>query len=117
MEEFLKHEIEDLKELAADPTLESCCRRDLEDQLRVVKAKAQLAPQDRTQTRQRLARAVLRQTEDSDIEQEESDSEELGKLIFYCFCLCDGAIIFFEHVLSLIKPSLELFFKLTLQRL
>ena len=79
MEEFLKNEIAELTELASDPTLESCCRRDLDDQLRVARAKAQLAPQDRSQARQRIASNVLRQISESDLESEDSDSEELGE--------------------------------------
>ena len=80
-EEFLKAEIEELKELAADPTLEACCRRDLEDQLRTARLKAQLAPQDRSQARQRLAAQVLGAAlapgdEKDDLD---SDSDELGE--------------------------------------
>jgi hypothetical protein len=43
----------------ADPELEACCRRDLQEQAREAAHKARLAPGDRSQVRARLARAVL----------------------------------------------------------
>jgi hypothetical protein len=89
MEDFLQQEIEELQDLASDPTLESCCRRDLEDALKIARVKAQLAPQDRSQVRERLAGQVLlapfskRGGEDNEAgiagADEDDESEELGK--------------------------------------
>jgi hypothetical protein len=88
MEDFHKKEIEQLQELASDPTLESCCRRDLEDALKIARVKAQLAPQDRSQARQRLAGQVLaplaRPGEEGNeagvaTANEDNESDELGK--------------------------------------
>jgi hypothetical protein len=90
MEDFLQQEIEQLQELALDPTLESCCRRDLEDALKIARVKAQLAPQDRSQARQRLAGQVLGSLPTAEEENEtgttsaenteDKESDELGKL-------------------------------------
>ena len=90
MEEFLANEIDELTELAADPTLESCCRRDLEDQLHVAKTKARLTPVDRSQIRQRMASLVVasaahprNEENDSvfDDDDLESESDELGEFL------------------------------------
>jgi hypothetical protein len=77
-----EHQIAELRELAADPTLESCCRRDLEDQIRVAKVKATLAPQDRSQTRQRLASAVvtLPCEPEQDYRNHDNDFEDIEQL-------------------------------------
>jgi len=87
MEEFLEQEIEKLQDLASDPTLESCCRRDIEDALKTARVKAQLAPQDRSQARERLAGKVLlapfSKAEENEAgiasADQDSESEELGK--------------------------------------
>jgi hypothetical protein len=86
MEESLQQEIEHLQELALDPTLESCCRRDLEDALKIARVKAQLAPHDRSQARQRLAGQVLltplaagEEEEGTAGLDEDNELEELGK--------------------------------------
>jgi hypothetical protein len=50
----------DLDDLANDPTLQDCCRRDLEVQAKEARWKAELAPHDRSQLRQSLARRVFR---------------------------------------------------------
>ena len=45
---------------ALDPTLQSCCQRDLEQQAAVARLKAQLSLHDRSKERQRAASAVIR---------------------------------------------------------
>lgn len=80
-------QIEELKELASDPTLQSCCQRDLEDQIRVAHYKALLTPQDRSQARQRLSRQVfsvdnINQKGDDEPAYDGTDDEpELGTLL------------------------------------
>ncbi|GAB4820410.1 hypothetical protein N2152v2_007456 [Parachlorella kessleri] len=53
---------QELQEAAADPTLASCCQRDLEEQAQVAKLKARLTAVDRSNVRGQVAQAVLRQT-------------------------------------------------------
>lgn len=93
-EEFLKQEIADIQhQLANDPTLESCCQRDLEDQLRIAQFKAQLAPQDRSQTRQKLANAIVKTAfEEDDLRQDDDDDDDDGELsmLFFFFVCMDG---------------------------
>lgn len=52
-------EVDELKTLSLDPTLESCCRRDAEQQCAIAKAKMNLLRQDRIDTRQRIAESVV----------------------------------------------------------
>ena len=76
-----EREIEELKEMAADPTLQACCQQDLHDQIRVAGYKAKLAPQDRSEARHALASRVLGtqpRTEDSG-DEDAAGSAELGK--------------------------------------
>lgn len=49
----------ELQESAADPTLSSCCQRDLEEQAAVARLKARLAAEDRTNLRKQVAERVL----------------------------------------------------------
>jgi hypothetical protein len=78
-----------LLELAADPTLSQCCRRDLEEQAQMSAMKAALMPHDRSTARQRLAAQVVRQVhplpppcaEQDDEEQSGSDEEYWGKCL------------------------------------
>lgn len=75
--------------LACDPTLESCCQRDLEQQAVVARLKARLSIHDRSKERLRVAARVLGQPShapppaaerqsDDDLETDEDD-EELGE--------------------------------------
>ncbi|KAL6767481.1 hypothetical protein ACKKBF_B35425 [Auxenochlorella protothecoides x Auxenochlorella symbiontica] len=73
-----------LREMAADPTLASCCQRDAQEQAVVAKLKASLTLVDRSRHREHLRESVLgctpgdtRPDRDS---LETSDDEELDKL-------------------------------------
>jgi hypothetical protein len=76
----------ELREAAADPTLASCCQRDLEEQAAVAKLKARLTAADRTNLRKHVAQGVLgqppphRQSTEADEEDylASSDDEALG---------------------------------------
>ncbi len=50
---------DELGELALDPTLQDCCRRDLEEQAYVQHIKSELLSHDRIDTRKLLASQVL----------------------------------------------------------
>jgi len=72
---------EELQELAADPTLQSCCQRDLRDQIRIAECKAKLAPQDRSQIRNQMAKRVIAASYGEDkwgSSDSDEESEELG---------------------------------------
>ena len=84
--------------LSADPTLQSCCARDLEEQATVSRLKAQLSIHDRSKERLRAAGRVIgaappqppppprpasqRQQVDSDLESEEDAVAGEPGLIF-----------------------------------
>lgn len=77
----------DLDELADDPTLQDCCRRDLEVQAKEARWKAELAPHDRSQLRQSLARQVFRRPAQQPAEQSgsEEEDEDLGApVVVFC---------------------------------
>lgn len=84
----LEQQAEELLELAEDPTLEQCCRRDLEEQSRIASFKAELSKHDRTLTRHQLAAAVIRSTTaaDGDTDSLASDDDaELGRILLLLF--------------------------------
>jgi len=78
-ERLYQEQIEDLQELALDPTLQSCCQRDLEDQIRIAKYKALLTPQDRSQARNRLAGQVVATPAGINGSDDDEDDAELGE--------------------------------------
>lgn len=57
--------IEQLKDMALDPALEDCCRRDLEQQIKSERIRQALQRDDRVEARQRLAAATLRTSADA----------------------------------------------------
>lgn len=59
MEQLLANEIDHLEQVSADPTLESCCRKDLEEQLYIAKCKAVLVPQDKSEMRRRMTAQTI----------------------------------------------------------
>lgn len=71
-------------ELAGDPTLQGCCRQDLEDQASAARLRAQLSLKDPSRERQRLAAHVIRAPppgagSGSDLESDDEDAT-LGEL-------------------------------------
>ncbi|PRW60072.1 thioredoxin domain-containing 9-like protein [Chlorella sorokiniana] len=62
--------------LACDPTLEACCRRDLEAQAVEARLKAQLSLADRSKERQRLAARVL----GTPAQQQQQQQQQAGEL-------------------------------------
>jgi hypothetical protein len=57
--------IEQLQDMALDPALEDCCRRDLEQQIKSERIRQALQRDDRVEARQRLAAATLRTSADA----------------------------------------------------
>lgn len=57
--------IEQLEDMALDPALEDCCRRDLEQQIKSERIRQALQRDDRVEARQRLAAATLRTSADA----------------------------------------------------
>lgn len=77
METGLDQEITALKDMAQDPTLESCCQRDLEEQIRHISLKSALDASDRSQERQRVIDNVfIRSSSQSRTLLDEEDNEE-----------------------------------------
>ena len=50
----------ELEDMAADPALQDCCRRDLKEQAYVARVKRELLAHDRTDTRKLIADQVVR---------------------------------------------------------
>jgi hypothetical protein len=72
---------EHLEDLASDPTLESCCQRDLQDQALAARLTSQLALHDRSSARLHVAQSVVAAGGDAlaRLEQETNlEDEELG---------------------------------------
>lgn len=72
-------------ELAGDPTLQGCCRQDLEDQATAARLRAQLSLKDPSRERQRLAAQVIRAPPPgagagSDLESDDEDAA-LGEFL------------------------------------
>ena len=65
--------------LACDPTLEACCRRDLEAQAVEARLKAQLSLADRSKERQRLAARVLGTPAQQQQQPQQQQQGELGR--------------------------------------
>lgn len=57
--------IEQLQDMALDPALEDCCRRDLEQEIKSERIRQALQRDDRVEARQRLAAATLRTSADA----------------------------------------------------
>lgn len=51
--------IQELQEMALDPTLDQCCRRDIESQIYAERIRQSLQQHDRIDTRQRLATSAI----------------------------------------------------------
>ena len=67
--------------LACDPTLEACCRRDLEAQAVEARLKAQLSLADRSKERQRLAARVLgTPAQQQQLQQQQQQQAQQGEL-------------------------------------
>lgn len=52
---------DELAELALDPTLQDCCRRDLKEQAYVENVKSKLLSVDRVDQRTKLAKGIVKQ--------------------------------------------------------
>lgn len=66
---------DELADLASDPTLQDCCRRDLQEQAHVARVKSRLLAVDRIDKRAVLAMEVVKPPPPVDGSSEDDDSE------------------------------------------